>query len=75
MIDRSWVEKFAKLCGLSPPSLRPSRKEGDSDVWHKEVSGLRAPIILRDVRGYPVGEKLAEADKAIDLFSPTDYLD
>ena len=73
MTDRPWVAKFARLCRLGPPSLRPSHKKGHSDVWYKEISGLRALIILKDVRRYLLGEKLAEARRATEFFSPTGY--
>lgn len=73
MTDRPWVAKFSELCGLGPARRIAPHKPGYKEVWQKVVKGLRALIILRDVLPYLMGEKLREAQAAIDFFSPTGY--
>lgn len=73
MTDRPWVAKFSELCGLGPPRHIPPGKPGYKEVWQKTIKGLRALIILKDVMPYLMGEKLREAQAAIDFFSPTGY--
>jgi hypothetical protein len=73
MTDRPWVAKFSELCGLGPPRRIPPSKPGYKEVWQKAIKGLRALLILRDVLPYLMGEKLQEAQAAIDFFSPTGY--
>jgi len=73
MTDRPWVAKFSELCGLGLPHHIPPQKSGYKDVWQKTIKGLRALIILKDVLPYLMGEKLREAQAAIDFFSSTGY--
>ncbi|MDA4115200.1 MAG: hypothetical protein OK442_01435 [Thaumarchaeota archaeon] len=73
MTDRPWVAKFSELCGLGPPRHIPPSKPGYKEVWQKTIKGLRALIVLRDVLPYLMGEKLREAQAALDFFSPTGY--
>jgi hypothetical protein len=73
MTDRPWVAKFSELCGLGPPRHMPPSKPGYKEVWQKSIKGLRALIVLKDVLPYLMGEKLREAQAAIDFFSPTGY--
>ena len=73
MTDKPWVAKFSELCGLGPPRRIPPRKPGYKEVWQKSVKGLRALMILKDVLPYLMGEKLREAQTAIEFFSPTGY--
>jgi hypothetical protein len=51
----------------------PPSKPGYKEVWQKSIKGLRALIVLKDVLPYLMGEKLREAQAAIDFFSPTGY--
>jgi hypothetical protein len=73
MTDRPWVAKFSELCGLGPPRHVPPNKPGYKEVWVRSVKGLRALLILEDVLPYLMGEKLREAEAAIEFFSPTGY--
>jgi len=73
MTDRPWVAKFSELCGLGPPRHMPPSKPGYKEVWQKSIKGLRALLVLKDVLPYLMGEKLREAQAAIDFFSPTGY--
>jgi hypothetical protein len=73
MTDRPWVAKFSELCGLGPPRHIPPAKSGYKEVWQKTLKGLRALIVLKDVLPYLMGEKLREAQTAMDFFSPTGY--
>jgi hypothetical protein len=73
MTDRPWVAKFSELCGLGPPRRVPPHKPGYKEVWQKTIKGLRALIILNGVLSYLMGEKLREAQAAIEFFSPTGY--
>lgn len=73
MTDRPWVAKFAEICCLGPPRRIPAKRAGYKDVWQKTVKGLRALMILRDVSPYLMGERLREAQAALDFFSSTGY--
>lgn len=73
MTDRVYVARFAELCGVSPPRLARSKSVNNSDVWSREVTGLRAIIILKEALPYLLGEKRRQAERALEFFSPTGY--
>ena len=69
MADSEPVFKFSDYVGLSHPS-KPVKNHDWKPNWHKNVSGLRAFRVLREIRPFLLGEKLKEAEKALAFFSP-----
>lgn len=73
MTDRAYVERFAELCKVSPPRCIPAKVAGHSSVWSRNLRGLRALMILKEVLPYLLGDKARQARRAIEFFSPTGY--
>lgn len=73
MTDREYVAKFAQLCKTGPPRHTAPRRLGRGDVWSKELKGLRALMVLKEVLPYLLDNKLRQARRAIEFFSPTGY--
>lgn len=75
MTDREWVARFAEAIRVSPPRdkgqviLLPNRRP----KFRRGASGLRALRILVEVMPYLYGQKLLEAKRAVEYFSPTGY--
>ena len=73
MTDREYVAKFAEICNLSPPNRTRHRPLGTAHVWRRDLKGLRALMVLKEVLPYLLGNKLKQAIRAIEFFSPTGY--
>jgi hypothetical protein len=69
MVDPSPIFKLSEYCGLPPPKA-PIKNHDWRLQWRKNVSGIRALRVLNEITPYMVGEKLREARKAIEFFSP-----
>ncbi|MGD0637326.1 MAG: hypothetical protein ABSA72_04735 [Nitrososphaerales archaeon] len=74
MTDPDPIFKLCDLIGMSRPS-RPKDDHFSQPVWVKRAVGLRALRILQEVLPYLLGEKLREAERAMDFFSPNGYHD
>jgi len=64
MADPGPVFAFSDYVGLPRPS-RPLKNR-----WHRDVVGLRAFRVLQEIRPILLGQRLKEAEKAIDFFAP-----
>lgn len=72
MTDPDPIFKFCALVGMSRPS-RPKDDHVFQPVWVKRAVGLRALRIVQEVHPFLMGEKLREAERALDFFSPRGY--
>jgi hypothetical protein len=68
MTDPAPIFKFSDHIGLSRPT-RPKPSRSGKPVWRKIVYSRRAFRILQEVRPFLVGEKLREAERALEFFS------
>jgi hypothetical protein len=74
MTDSAPVLRFSDLVGLPKPSKpKPNTNSMYKAAWRKEVTGLRALKVLREIQPFLLGEKLREAEKALSFFSPNGY--
>lgn len=73
MTDREYVANFARICKVGPPRYSAPSAIGRSIVWSKNLKGLRALLVLKEVLPYLLGGKLKQARRAIEFFSPTGY--
>jgi len=64
MTDPAPVFAFSDFVGLPRPS-RPFNNR-----WHRDVVGLRAFRVLQEIRPILLGQRLREAERAIDFFAP-----
>ncbi len=69
MTDPVPIFKLSEYYGLSRPA-KPRAHKDWNPVWNKNVGGLRALRVLREILPFLVGEKLREAEKALEFFSP-----
>jgi hypothetical protein len=69
MADPEPVFKFSDYVGLSRPA-KPVKNHDWKPNWHKNVSGLRALRVLKEIRQFLLGEKLKEAERALAFFAP-----
>ena len=72
MTDRDWIVEFARTVGLSMPPLSgrgvgPNRKP----KFRRSPSGRRALRILNEVLPFLYGQRLKEAERALEFFSPS----
>ena len=74
MTDPDPIFKLCDLVGMSRP-LRPKDNHAWKPVWIKRTVGLRAFRVLQEVRPFLVGEKLSEAERALDFFLSNGYRD
>ncbi len=75
MTDRDWIVKFSEEVGLTPPpemgrDVSPKRKA----KFRRAPSGLRALRILKEILPYLYGQRLREAQRAIEYFSPSGHV-
>lgn len=64
MVDPEPVFVFSEHVGLRHPS-GPTK-----DRWRRDVLGLRALRVLEEIRPILLGQRLEEAEKAIEFFAP-----
>lgn len=69
MADPAPVFKFSEYVGLPPPS-KPIRNHDWKPNWHKNISGLRAFRVLKEIAPFLLGGKLKETEKALAFFAP-----
>jgi hypothetical protein len=67
MTDSGPVFRFSEYVGLSHPA-KPVKNHDWKPNWHKNVSGLRALRVLREILPFLLGDKKKEADRAIAFF-------
>jgi hypothetical protein len=73
MTDSEPVFRFADLCGLTRPEWPHERPNRWQPIWRKDVTGIRALRILKEIQPFLVGQKLREAQKAISFFDSNGY--
>ncbi len=73
MTDPHPVFRFADLCGLPRPNRPTERPNRWQPIWRKDVSGIRALRVLKEIQPFLVGQKLREAQKAFDFFDLNGY--
>jgi hypothetical protein len=64
MVDPEPVFVFSEYVGLPHPS-GPTKNR-----WRRDVLGLRALRVLEEIRPILLGQRLKEAENAIDFFTP-----
>jgi hypothetical protein len=69
MVDSAPIFRLSEYFGLDPPS-KPVKNHQWKLLWHKNVAGLRALRVLREITPFLVGQKRKEAEKALSFFSP-----
>jgi hypothetical protein len=69
MVDSGPIFKISEYYGLPPPTA-PIRNHDWRPQWRKNVSGLRALRVLKEITPFLLGEKLKEAQKALEFFGP-----
>jgi hypothetical protein len=70
MTDPEPIFKFSDHVGLTHPS-KPVKNHDWKPNWHKNIAGLRALRLLREIGPFLLGGKRKEAERAIDFFSPS----
>lgn len=70
MVDPAPIEKLSGYYGLPPPTT-PTRNHDWNLQWRKNIQGLRALRVLREIEPFLLGEKLKEAEKALSFFDPS----
>lgn len=73
MTDSEPVFRFADLCGLSRPERAKKRPNRWQPIWRKNIAGIRALRILKEIQPFLVGQKLREAEKAFGFFDSNGY--
>jgi hypothetical protein len=69
MVDSAPINKLSEYYGL-PHSMRTVKNHNWRPQWRKNIAGLRALRVLQEILPFLVGQKLKEAEKALDFFSP-----
>jgi hypothetical protein len=69
MVDPGPIFKLSEYYGLPPPTAA-IRNHDWRPQWRKNVSGLRALRVLKEITPFLLGEKLKEAQKALEFFGP-----
>ncbi|MGA2663464.1 MAG: hypothetical protein ABSF83_00765 [Nitrososphaerales archaeon] len=72
MTDAGPINRLAGYLGLPLPT-KPSKNHEWKPLWRKNIAGLRALRVLREILPYLVGQKEREAKKAIEFFGPLGY--
>ena len=73
MTDWEPVFRFAELSGLPRPKKPQERPNRWQPLWRKNLVGVRAIRVLREIEPFLVGQKLREAHRAFEFFDPTGY--
>jgi hypothetical protein len=69
MVDPAPIYKLAEYYQLPAPTA-PIRNHDWRPQWRKNIAGLRALRVLKEISPFLLGEKLREAERALDFFSP-----
>jgi hypothetical protein len=73
MTDSEPVFRFADFCGLPRPEkpiVRPNRWQ---PIWRKNIAGIRALRVLKEIEPFLVGQKRREALRAFEFFDSCGY--
>jgi hypothetical protein len=73
MTDSEPVFRFADLCGLPRPARPRKRQKRWQPLWRKNISGIRALRVLKEIQPFLVGQKYREAQKALEFFDSNGY--
>jgi len=73
MTDPQSVFRFADLCGLPRPDRPLKQRNRWQPVWRKNIAGIRALRVLKEIQPFLVGQKHREAQKALDFFDSNGY--
>jgi hypothetical protein len=69
MVDPAPIAKLSEYFQLPAPTA-PIRNHDWRPQWRKTIQGLRALRVLKEITPYLLGDKLREAERALDFFSP-----
>lgn len=72
MTDSAVVFKYSDLIGLPRPAKSRNRGE-DKPIWRKSIVSMRAIRILREITPLLLGDKLREAERALNFFDNDGY--
>jgi len=72
MVDPAPICKLSEYFQLPAPG-KAIKNHDWRPQWRKNAQGLRALRILKEITPFLLGEKLREATKALDFFSPFGY--
>ena len=70
MVDPAPIAKLSEYFQLPAPTA-PIRNHDWRPQWRKNIQGLRALRVLREITPFLLGDKLREAERALDFFSPS----
>lgn len=73
MTDSAPVFKFCDLVGTTKPRRPAPRASPRKPTWRCAIGGLRAYRVLQEILPFLVGQKLDEAKRALEFFSPDGY--
>lgn len=73
MTDAMPVFRFADVCGLPRPPGPLTRANRWQPVWRKNIAGIRALRVLREIHPFLVGQKRREAERAFEFFDSNGY--
>ncbi len=73
MTDSAPVFKFCDLCGVKRPKNPTPRLMPWKPIWIAVIGGLRAYRVMQEILSFLTGQKLNEAKKALEFFSPGGY--
>jgi hypothetical protein len=72
MTDPAPIRKLSDTVGLRNPT-KPKAKDNGKPAWIKSIYGRRAIGILKEVLPFLMGEKLREAERALEFFNQDGY--
>jgi len=73
MTDTDPIFKLCDYFGVARPNEPRPRSHGWKPIWECVVGGLRAYRALQEMLPFLLGEKLKEANRALEFFSPDGY--
>jgi hypothetical protein len=73
MTDPDPIFRLCESFGVARPKKSPPKQAGRKPIWYCVVGGLRAYRVLQEILPFLVGDKLKEAERALEFFAPDGY--
>ena len=71
--DQATISKFSRLIGMASPVKPKYRKPGEMPLWRKDIYGIRAIRLLREILPFLEGDKRREVERAFTFFDSSGY--
>ena len=73
MTEAAVIFQYSRLLNLAGPYQPKQLNQDSTELWLKQISGMRALRVLTEIRPHLVGERLREAKRALEFFYPDGY--